>query len=297
MQKASLKPSKKDVDALVDLMPEMLAPPFHLLFPDRDSRCTDDRVICHTCTVSLPEGSFVKIGPSVFMASPELCYVQLSTSMSFPAYVQLGYELCGEYRLRYGIAGKASDARAITSTRALGVFLRKTPRMKGSKNARRALAFLCNGSKSPMETDIAILLCFPIRMGGYGLSKPLLNQRYDVEKNRRSILPQAHFALDLYWPASKIGLEYDSRERHSGTLAIAHDAIRRNGIEHCGIRVVTMTPQQAMDPIEFDRIGQILSQETGKRPYSATRDWTGKRTELRNTLFVRFRDNQTHSMG
>ena len=296
MHKASLKPSKKDVDALADLMPEMLAPPFHLLLPDRDSRCADDRVICHTCTVSLPEGSFVKIGPGVFMASPELCYVQLSTSMPFPAYVQLGYELCGEYRLRYGITGRASNARALTSTRALGIFLGKAPRMKGNKNARRAQAFLCDGSKSPMETDIAILLRFPVRMGGYGLSKPLLNRRYDVEKNRRSVLPQAHFALDLYWPAAKIGLEYDSNERHGDTFAIAHDAIRRNGIEHCGIRVVTMTPQQAMDPIEFDRIGQMLSQGTGKRPHSATRDWAGKRMELRDILFARFGNSRTHSI-
>lgn len=151
---------------------------------------------------------------------------------------------------------------------------------------------LCNNSKSPMETDIAIMLLLPLRLGGRGLSKPALNRRIDVPRSMRRILPQSYFELDLFWPEAAIALEYDSSEHHEGAAAAAHDAIRTNGIEDLGIRVVTMTKQQALDPVEFDRIATILAKQTGKRPRELSPKLLAKQTELRDTLFARFRQDR-----
>lgn len=285
---ACAKPSREDIDSLTRLMPTVLAPPFHLMVPNPASRRDDKRVVYHMCTTALPNNSFAQIAPSIFVASPELCFVQLATCMEFATYVQLGFELCGGYRFRWGNSGEMINADSLTSVLALEKYLKKVSRIRGARNARRALLYLGDGSKSPMETDIAILLCFPVRMGGYGLIKPLLNFRIDINTNTRSILPQTYFALDFYWPQASIGLEYDSCERHEATSAITHDAIRRNGIEHCGIRVVTMTKFQALNYIEFNRIALILSGQIGKRIRPTSTDWTQKNRELRRILFARF---------
>lgn len=283
-----MKPSREDVDSLECLVPAVLTSPYHLMVPDPASRRDDTRVIYHTCTTLLPDRSFVQIASGVFVASPELCFIQLATCMVFSTYVQLGFELCGDYRLRWGNDGEMVNANPLTNVLTLEKYLNKVPRMHGTRNARRALLYLCDGSKSPMETDIAILLCFPLRMGGYGLTKPLLNHKIDVNENTRELLPQTNFALDLYWPKANIGLEYDSSEWHGTISAATHDAIRRNGIEHSGIRVVTMTKFQTLNYIEFNRIALILSKQVGKRIRPPSTDWTWKNRELRRTLFARF---------
>lgn len=282
------KLSQADIEALPSFMPEALTKPYHVIVDDPSFRQESRLVACHTCTETLPRGSFVRLSPGISTACVELCLVQLAASAPLASFLQIAYELCGDYRLRRGPRGKAVKADPLTSAASFGAFLERLPSIRGVKAARQSLPYLCDRSKSPMETDIAIQLRLPVKSGGYGLQEPLLNKRIAVGKAMREVLPQPYFEIDLYWPDFAVGLEYDSSEHHSLLPSVAHDAIRRNGIEHCGIRIVTMTKQQAFDPVEFDRIALILAKLTGKRVRPASADTLRRRAELRGLLYARF---------
>ena len=130
---------------------------------------------------------------------------------------------------------------------------------------KRALRYACDNSLSPMETDIAETMVFDPRMGGLGLEKPQLNPRFEVTRKNRRALPQSAYLPDLFWPRANISVEYDSDKHHRGDRKASEDAIRRNGIEHLGTRVVTLTWGQARNYYEFERVALLVASALGKK--------------------------------
>ena len=248
----------------------------------------------HIISNSLPRGSSVYVDDNIFVASPELCFLQLATSMSLYKLIELGLELCGNYSLpgfpsEHDVINYDSMSLtkrpALTSVKKLSAFLSRAKGFKGHRQAMRALQYIIDGSASPRETVLLMLLTLPYKLGGYGLPTPKLNARIDIERpvyegGRRT------YYCDLYWPRQKVAVEYDSDLYHTGAERIAYDSIRRSDLTILGIEVVTVSNQQLKNIIDLEHIAKLLSARVGKNlRLDRVSHFRDKQREMRKALF------------
>lgn len=276
--------ARADLAAIQEAGLDWLSLPLHILVPHSSWRRACKEASFHTCSYPLPEGSFMRASQHVMVSSPELTCIDIATSSQFPLLVEILYELCGNYRLPAGRTEAAISMPPATSIASLSSFTNRVPGIRGARTLRRALRYTCDHSRSPMETATAETLVLDPRMGGFGLAKPQLNPRFIVVGKQRKALPQSSYLPDLYWGQADISIEYESDKHHEGSAKLSKDAIRRNGIEHLGTRVLSLTWNQARNFYEFERVALMAAKVLGKR-FSADWDrWAQKRIELHRLL-------------
>ena len=162
------------------------------------------------------------------------------------AAAALACEFAGTYRLPGGGGGKASyklkPLMSCESLRQHALGFRKT---SAETRALRVADLAFDGSASPMETALALLLTLPVEFGGLGLPRPLLNKAVDVSDYRGIISDRDEVSPDMLWEEAKVAVEYDSAEKHgsAGPKQLAEDALRSNILTSLGYRVVRVTPQ------------------------------------------------------
>ena len=100
--------------------------------------------------------------------------------------------------------------------------------MRGRLRAKSALEEIREGSASPMETLARLLL---VRGG---LPEPRLNADI-LDRGGRWLA-----CVDLYWPETRVGVEYDG-DLHRDRVQWQADLRRRRRIEAAGYRVVVIT--------------------------------------------------------
>ncbi len=242
-----------------------LAFPLHVLVPDAAYRSRSELATCHVSSSTYPRGSFVRLAEGVLVSSPELCFVQMATKLPPIALVRLGFE------------------RPFTTVARLGRFIEAAGDMPGTVKARKALRFIASGSASPMETCMVMLLCLPLRLGGYNLPKPQMNREVRPKRRGRLAPGDRQCFCDLVWHEARVALEYDSSEFH-GPRQAADDARRRNVLLNRGFTVVSVTSGSARNLIELDRIAQILRTRLGVRLRSGQPSWRARQHVLHGML-------------
>ena len=264
-----------------------LSIPLHVLVGSDNARKVTRSLKCHISSGEYPYGSFAMMPSGLIVSSPELCFLQMASKISFIELVRLGYEFCGSYRLdkRKGFIGGMPQ---LTNISKLNSYIQKSTGSHGRKTAIKALRFLIDGSASPMETILTMLLTLPYKLGGYGFPKPQLNYRIEVsDKVTSSKIKQTSrptFYCDLYWPDKKIAVEYDSDEYHSGAFRIEKDAIRRNALESVGVRMITVSRRQLTDATKMREISEVLSRLLGKRLKYVEKEFISLNAELMRQL-------------
>lgn len=277
-------PCASDVELLARGGFACLSMPVHLLVPRASDRRRLKRATCHACSEALVPGSILRIARDVCSASPELCFLHLASSLTLPRLVRLGFELCGSYRLSASNPAGFVKGDPLTSVAELGRFLEAAGSARGAVLAKRALGYVLDGSASPMETILVMLLCLPPRWGGYGLPAPRMNARVDVTKRARMASARGYYVCDLLWPAQNVAVEYDSDAYHTGAERIASDASRRNALSYLGIAVVTVTRAQVLDCGGMDKTARAIAKLLGKRLRFDDRTWKPARLALRREL-------------
>ncbi len=213
----------------------------------------------------------------------------MATELSLVDLVLLGFEFCGGYRLdkvREPERG-FSDGPPLTSVTKLDTFIRKTPGLKGHKNAQRALGFIADGSASPMETILTMLLALPYRLGGYGFPMPRLNYPIEVVVTSRGFQTKRRFKGDLYWPDARVDVEYDSDAYHAAHERIDPDAKRRNALIAGGVKVITVTKAQTMSFSAMCKLVAELSKLLKKRLQYPVPEFYQQNLNLRKQLLGR----------
>lgn len=237
--------------------------PLHVLVPKGSRRGIRGRVVCRETSHSLGRGSFVSIAPGLYVASPELCFVRLAEILSFAELVEVGCELSGSYRKDSSTDRGFSDGPPLTGRKAL-LSSALACSMDGSKPARRAAKYVAEGSASPMETALVLLLCLPKSCGGYGLPFPVMNHRVEFASPTCAAGPS--FCLcDLCWPEHKLDVEYDSDAFHGAPKRIADDARRRGRLDECGYSVLTVGRRQVFDARDLERMALLIGKHLGVR--------------------------------
>ena len=269
-----------------------LSHPVHLCVRDPASRIRHPDVVCHSCSMKLPRRSFQRVRDGLYAASPELCYVQLAAQLPFVELLELGYELCGSYRLHKeefafdpdGAGYDILEAPVLMTPASLARFLDAAPGLRGVETARRTLPHLLPGSASPMETKLALLLCLPGRLGGYGLPKPQLNHRIDINERSQEATSKAYLRGDLCWPESDLVVEYDSTAFHTGATHIAESAERSNALNDNDKEPFVVTSAQLHNAEKMDVLADQIADKLGVRRRTRSKSWPQSQTELRGRL-------------
>lgn len=258
--------------------------PLHMLVAKESDRSRCRQAVCHVSSCSFPRGSFVRIAKGVFVSSPELCFVQMARELSLPFLIRLGFELCGTYGIATVHRVDYDFRHPLTTLARLKRFIEAAGSMPGTVKASKALKHIAAGSASPMETTLTMLLCLPLRMGGYSLSKPLMNGGSAPARRSLFAADDKHYYCDLLWPDARMALEYDSMERHATPYKLADDARRRNGLLARNIIVISVTTRTVRNLIELDQIARTLSKKLGTRARCDKQAWRKKQHELHGAL-------------
>ena len=224
------------------------------------------------------------------VSSPEFCYLQMANQLSLVHLIELGYELCGTYSMP---AGRESELSAeglfnrvpLTSRKRLKAFAERMPGMKGRQKVMRALRYLNDGSASPMETKLSVLLTLPYKLGGYSFPMPELNSRIIPSKAAKRISSKACYICDLYWPDYNLAVEYDSDLFHTGPERIANDAKKKNDLASIDVTTITVTNQQIRNTAEFEKLAGLLAGIMSKKLLFKNPGFSIAHRELRKQLF------------
>jgi len=250
----------------------------------------------HVCSSAFPEGSIIDIGEGFFVTSPEYCFFQMASELPLAKLVQLGLELCGSYSLPANDAARAVpevmergfiDRSALTTKDCL---ISSLARMEGRFDQRRltnVLQYIEDGSASPMETILIVLLTLPYRYGGYGFPMPELNGLVKPVRSARQSSSKTSFCCDLYWRELNLAVEYDSDRHHQLPEEIAQDAMKRNSLLAMDITVISVTRIQLHSTVEFERLARQLAIHFDRRlRNNESHSFIKARRELRSMLGV-----------
>ena len=252
--------------------------------PDPESRCRAKEVESRKFGLPANQRCFFTLGNNVFFASPELCFAQLAKGRSSIELMKIGFELCGTYSIdpsnRIGFRNRSP----LTTKADISKLLESLPN-NCPVTAREAVRFICDGSASPMETCLALLLGLPTRFGGYGLGMPQMNAKVEIGERKASSTNYGTYHCDLLWPEAHVALEYNSREFHVNERAAERDASRVNDLLDSGIKSIAVTRAHVANPAKMDVVAHALAGMMGKRMRSSYSDLAKRRTQLRRRLF------------
>lgn len=230
-----------------------------------------------------------QIGQGLFVSSPEQCFLQLSSVLSLANLILAGCELCSSFRYPIDHSDELPRHTPVTSPEKLSRFLEAHSGAYGVNKAKRALRYVHENTASPAEGVLAVLLCSPYSLGGYGLPKPLVNRKIKVTGAAKRATKHPYFVADLYWPQAKLDVEYDGNAYHASHEARSKDAERANALDLMGVKVVDVTRDQLFSCEDMHGVAVSLAKRLGKkiRPKG---DFETRRLLLRTKLirFLRF---------
>lgn len=263
--------------------------PVDILLFDAGDRRWSKQVSCCVWTMAIPENAFYRVG-SMYVSSPEFVFLQMASKLTLSQLIALGCELCGTYVLLpqgnthpSAIDEYPTRIAPLTNVAALRTFAEKANRAHGKAKALRALNYVVEGSRSPMETMVYMLLCLPPKLGGYGIPKPDMNAEIPLDEEGQAIARRGSCYGDLCWPGASLDVEYHG-EVHVGAAQMKSDVGRELGIEHMGWRVITVTSAQVFDADRFEVVAREVASRLKKRLYPQVLGATQERSTLRDEL-------------
>ncbi|WP_294418093.1 hypothetical protein [uncultured Senegalimassilia sp.] len=252
------------------------------MITDKHARTESASVVTHLRTAALPPSSLVRIGQGYAAASPELAFTQMAKRLSLTQLVTLGFELCGTYA-SFGQKETSYHAIPLTNVAKLSGFIEKSGSFQGKQAARHAMRHIIDGSASPRETQLAMMLALPYRLGGYGLPNPRLNYAVRPPKHLGA---KRRYILDLYWPELKLDVEYDSDAFHAHEEKMLLDGRRRAALEAMGITSVNVASGQVRNSGAFNELAKQLAVLANHRLRYKDPDFTKAHLKLRDELGV-----------
>ena len=258
--------------------PDMIFPEEYVIFTDKHVY-RPDRAKIHTCSILGAE----KYVDGRACALP-LVFLQVALEYSIHELIYLGLQICS-YR---------EGDRPRCTVEELKACADELRGHRGRRKALRAIRYLENNSRSPMESILYMFLRLPNALGGCGFSEIVLNERISLEGGNKT------YYADLYVPSCKLDIEYDSEEHHTGTSALARDRERAAHLESEGYRVVSVGYSQLNNLKAFRNLARQLSRWIGKRIYIRARKFFESFVALRDLLLrkghsIRSRFRKIHS--
>lgn len=261
--------------------------PIHVVVPDAAARSQSHLVVSHVWGGEIPPGAFVRVGPSIRVSSPAFTFLQLAQHLDLPGLIRVGYELCGSYSLYSRDERGFCNREPLASPQELVTWSRDVAGrgMRGCRLASSAADQVRGGAESPMEAVLAMLMTLPRRLGGGALGSPELNHRIELPARLGRRLDSRSLRCDLFWPARRLDVEYNSDYAHAGSAGIARDAVRDDVLRELGVTVIRVTRPQMMD---FERcldvVGSVGRFLRARTPSMGLRAWEERARALHSSL-------------
>lgn len=219
-------------------------------------------VRCLCSTLNPPAGSLAEVGgcEAVCSLTPAQHFVVRARDLDPVGCCLLAMELCGTYLLRPDLpAGFATLPEPLVSVVDLAHQTVRNRGMPGARRALEALTHTCDGSASPMETAVVLLLVLPPELGGHGLPLPRLNEEVPISSASSRLLGGTRTVRpDILWPDAGLDLEYDSRSFHTQHDA-DRDRARRSALQTAGIEPLSLTTQIVGNAAAFDEVARLVA--------------------------------------
>jgi len=248
-----------------DRTPDGLSYPIDLMVSSKNAKWKSKVFKPHIYSGSVPDWSFIRLGAGVYVSSPSFCFFQMAGILPLVKLIELGLELCGTYSLPVNKEETMYGHPRLTNANSLKAFTLQMKGVKGQRKAYRALRYIADGSASPMETKLFMLLALQCKLGGHGLPAPKLNKRVDPRKAAKKMTNKKYFICDLFWPEANLAIEYDSDANHTGPDRINDDSKKRTALESSGIKVITVTNEQIQSAYELDIVAKEIAKRLGKQ--------------------------------
>jgi hypothetical protein len=259
--------------------------PVRLLVPDASRRIRSSKAVTRVWRGPVPPGSFRRIREGLYLCSPELVFLQMAGTLDLLPLIELGFELCGFYALRDDFReGFMTRAIPLATVESLSRYVESAAGARGRRNACRALRYVMERSRSPMETIEAMLFCLPSHLGGKGCPRPRLNRGIPLVGLARELAKRSSVECDVLWEEAGVDVEYDSYDNHATPDQLARDATKRAALDRLGIDVYTMTYAQLRDVAWFDAFTHMLAEKAGWRLPAPVADFKAKEASLRSAL-------------
>lgn len=252
--------------------------PVSVLVAAASARRQSADVASRYCTCDLPAGSFLKLRDNLFLASPELVFARMGNLVSDIRLAEIGLNLCGRYYKNLD-TGDIDDRRELITTPArIKRYLDKTPKLRGTAKARKALRWVVGNSGSPAESKMKLQFGNPLWSGGLGL--PFTHMNYDISVGRLAALTeQNEFCIDLVNPNLMQGIEYDGAVHQDA----GKDKRRRNALEALGWHVFPIDKSVLYNAEATKQAGMQIARHLGIRLQFPKR-WQEKYEHLRREL-------------
>ncbi len=268
---------------LCDLLGEP-DPHFVVMVTSSSQKRSHKRIRVVVDSGKFPKGSFCKLAPFYGCPVPELAFLQMANCNTLVGQIVLGFELCGSYTLD-GDRGAAYKVPPSTSIKKLAQYCGRASLHGGSKKALRAIRYVEDGSASPQETSLYLMLCLPCRLGGFGFPRGTLNGTVDVSSVTQVRYREDLRRCDILWEREKVAIEYESTEFHSGSEKLEADAARRTLLQAAGFSVVTVTRNQLRSLGGVRRVAEAVLKLTKWRINPRIPDYAERQRALFNELF------------
>ncbi|MDR1778737.1 MAG: endonuclease domain-containing protein [Clostridiales Family XIII bacterium] len=235
---------------------------------------------CHLNSVALPPDAIVNTQDRQ-VASPPLVFLEYASILPFHSLVLLGLQMCSH--------PPGKPELALTTKQQLSAFVeemnrRKVRRLRGQPRALKALKYIENGSDSIMESLTFMLLTLPQVHGGYGLKGACFNHEIPLTPTAQRRLGQRRCFVDLYYPAARLAVEYDSFKHHSTPAEQGKDMLRASALERQGISVMPLSPLQLYDKLSFEEFAYNLAARLGKRIRNEAKNFDTAHGKIRALL-------------
>ncbi len=227
---------------------------------------------CHAWNGAASDGLLANTGQGVFVCSPELVICQLSSRLGITKAAMLEMELCGTYAsLKNGDC--EWGAIPLTDTERVAKLIELSDKFMGSDIARRATRYSMNGSASPRESALALMLSLPRRMGGFGCGKPHLNAKIKLSEVAANECSRSYLVADLLFESADLDVEYQGKEWHTLQEDRLSDEARQNALTMMGKTCLFVSREQISDSTRMDGIAKLIRTRLGLRQFRETLSW------------------------
>lgn len=235
----------------------------HILTTRENKARPSTRATVHTISQRLPKGSILRLDQHVCVVSPEYHLVRTAADSDLLDTCLLAYELCGCYAIRPELPGGLLQRHPLCCANSIESFLAKSEGLRGHRQAQTALAYVRDGSGSPRETALTLLLCLPQHRGGFGLPFPTLNLHLNLGMRGKALWGKGN-AFDLVWKEQRLVVEYDGSV-HASEEGMERDSRRRDALASEGYTLFVITKSQLSSSRGTFSVAKSIADVLGKR--------------------------------
>lgn len=213
--------------------------------------------VCHCTRYTFDAESYLELEPNVYIVDIKLCALEATADLNLSELVEYYFEICGSYALETSNETQYRERPALTSVEELRAFFSEASGYRGSNKALKALSYVREGCRSPLETAFVMMLTMPKSMGGLAIRAIKTDYPIPVPKRYAALTRRTIFYLDALLENSMTDIEYNGFY-HDEPEQQSIDEERRNTLRNMGYAVITVSRHSLFKQSAFGRVMEAI---------------------------------------